>query len=162
MPDAIIIGAGPNGLVGANVLADAGWTVTVLEAQPQPGGAVRTAEVTAPGFRNDLFSAFYPLTFASPVIRRFHLEDWGLQWRHAPAVVAHPPPGGPAAVLSRDLDTTCASLDRFAPGDGDAWQDLYDLFHRAQPAFVELLLDPFPPVKAAAKLLAKLRIARSV
>jgi phytoene dehydrogenase-like protein len=160
MPDAVVIGAGPNGLVAANILVDAGWSVTVLEAQAVPGGAVRSAEVTAPGFTNDLFSAFYPLTASSPVMHRLRLDQWGLQWRHAPAVLAHPTPDGPTAVLSRDLDTTCASLDRFAPGDGDAWRDLYALFDRATPAFIELLLDPFPPVKAAAKLAARLRVAR--
>jgi phytoene dehydrogenase-like protein len=159
MPDAVVIGAGPNGLVAANVLADAGWSVVVLEAQSAPGGAVRSAEVTAPGFTNDLFSAFYPLTAASPVMQRLHLEQWGLQWRHAPAALAHPTPDGPAAVLSRDLDTTCASLDRFAPGDGDAWRNLYGLFDRATPAFLELLLDPFPPLKATAKLAARLRVS---
>jgi phytoene dehydrogenase-like protein len=162
MPDAVVIGAGPNGLVAANLLADAGWSVVILESQPVPGGAVRSAEVTAPGFTNDLFSAFYPLTAASPVMQRLHLERWGLQWRHAPAVLAHPTPDGPAAVLSRDLDTTCASLDRFAPGDGDAWRDLYGLFDRATPAFLELLLEPFPPVKATAKLAARLRISGGV
>src|SRR5690606_18427219 len=63
--DAVVIGAGPNGLTAANVLADAGWSVLVLDAADEPGGAVRTAEVTAPGFRNDLFSAFYPLAARS-------------------------------------------------------------------------------------------------
>jgi phytoene dehydrogenase-like protein len=118
--------------------------------------------VTTPGFTNDLFSAFYPLTASSPVMQRLELEKWGLEWRHAPAVLAHPTRDGPAAVLSRDLDTTCASLDRFAPGDGDAWRDLYGLFERATPAFLELLLDPFPPVKATAKLAARLRISLGV
>src|SRR3954452_8792704 len=103
MPDAVVIGAGPNGLVAANLLVDAGWSVAVFEAQPVPGGAVRSAEVTAPGFTNDLFSAFYPLTASSPVMQRLQLEQWGLQWLHAPAVLAHPTPGRPTAVLSRDL-----------------------------------------------------------
>ena len=66
MPDAIVIGAGPNGLTAANVLADAGWSVLVLEATPYLGGAVRSAELIEPGFVNDVFSAFYPLAAASP------------------------------------------------------------------------------------------------
>src|SRR5258708_25014795 len=104
MPDAVVIGAGPNGLAGANVLADAGWSVVVLEANDAPGGAVRTAEVTAPGFRNDLFSAFYPFGAASPVFRAMDLERWGLRWVHAPAVLANPTVHRPTALLSRDLD----------------------------------------------------------
>jgi phytoene dehydrogenase-like protein len=88
--DAVIVGAGPNGLVAANLLVDAGWDVLVLEAQPEPGGAVRTAEVTAPGFRNDLFSAFYPLAACSSVLAGLDLEGHGLEWTHSPAVVAHP------------------------------------------------------------------------
>src|SRR5437016_5106919 len=76
MPDAIVIGAGPNGLVAANLLVDAGWSVQVLEAQDVPGGAVRTAEITEPGFRHDLFSAFYPLGAASRPIRRFAVEEF--------------------------------------------------------------------------------------
>ncbi|MGH3715113.1 MAG: FAD-dependent oxidoreductase, partial [Micromonosporaceae bacterium] len=66
--DAVVIGAGPNGLVAANLLADAGWDVTVLEAAALPGGAVRSAEVTAPGYLSDLCSAFYPLAAASPTL----------------------------------------------------------------------------------------------
>ena len=62
--DAVVIGSGPNGLVAANVLADAGWDVVVLEAADHPGGAVSSAEVTAPGFVSDMFSAFYPLAAA--------------------------------------------------------------------------------------------------
>ena len=124
-PDAVVIGSGPNGLVGANLLADQGWEVLVLEAQPDPGGAVRSGELTEPGFVHDRFSAFYPLAAASPVIRSLGLEDFGLRWRHAPVALANPTPDGGCAVLSTDVDETAASLDNYAPGDGAAWRELY-------------------------------------
>jgi phytoene dehydrogenase-like protein len=150
--DAVVIGAGPNGLVAANVLADHGWDVVVLEANAEPGGAVRTAEVTAPGYHNDLFSAFYPLGAKSPVMRGLELEDWGLEWARAPLALAHPTMHGPSAVLATDLDETAASLDRFAPGDGDAWRSLYEVWERAGDELVAALLSPFPPVRAAGRL----------
>ncbi len=117
--DAVVIGAGPNGLVAANALVDAGWDVVVLEANSVFGGAVRSAEVTAPGFVTDLFSAFYPLAAASPVIRGLGLADYGLTWRRAPAVLAHVLEDGRAAVLGQSVEETAHSLEAFAAGDGD-------------------------------------------
>lgn len=87
--DAVVIGAGPNGLVAANMLADAGWDVVLLEAAATPGGAVRSAEIAAPGFRADLCSAFYPFAACSPVISGLRLTDYGLRWLRADAVLAH-------------------------------------------------------------------------
>lgn len=156
MTDAVVIGAGPNGLVAANLLADAGWDVVVLEANAEPGGAVRTAEITAPGFRNDLFSAFYPFAAASRVLRDLHLENHGLRWVHAPAVVAHPVRDAPAAILSRDLGVTAASLEAFSAGDGDAWRELYATFDRVGTDLIATLLGPFPPVRAGIPLALKL------
>ena len=77
MADAVVVGAGHNGLVAANLLADAGWEVLVLEATDQPGGSVRTAELTAPGFRSDVFSAFFALGAASPILGRLELAGRG-------------------------------------------------------------------------------------
>lgn len=157
MPDAIVIGAGPNGLVAANVLADAGWSVEVLEAQQRPGGAVKSSELVEPGFVSDEFSAFYPLAAASPVVRGFELERWGLEWSHGPLALAHPAADGSCAVLSRDLDETAASLDRFAAGDGDAWRDLFSWWDRVGGPFLHALTTPFPPVRAGLRLALRLR-----
>jgi len=156
MTDAVIVGAGPNGLVAANVLADAGWSVTVLEAADRPGGAVRSAEVTAPGYCNDLFSAFYPLAAASPFMATLDLERWGLRWAHAPLVVTHPIGDGRVVTLSRDVDVTAASLDAFAPGDGEAWRRLVAQFERIRDDLVAALFRPFPPVTPAVRLLREL------
>jgi phytoene dehydrogenase-like protein len=155
-PDAIVVGAGPNGLVAANFLADAGWNVLVLEAEPEPGGAVRSGELTLPGFIHDRFSAFYPLGAASPVLGRLDLDRYGLLWRRSPLVLAHPMRDGLCPVLSTDLDETAASLDADSPGDGDAWRDLYGLWERVGDALVDALLSLFPPVVPGARLAARL------
>jgi phytoene dehydrogenase-like protein len=154
--DAIVIGAGPNGLVAANLLADAGWDVLVFEAASQPGGAVRTAELTLPGFHHDLFSAFYPLAAASPVIRSFGLDDYGLTWRRAPVVLAHPTSSGPTALLSMDEAETHASLEAFAVGDGDRWRSVMDPWSEVGEAVCGALFSPFPPVRSTLSLAARL------
>jgi phytoene dehydrogenase-like protein len=151
--DAVVIGSGPNGLVAANVLADRGWRVAVLEAQPDAGGAVRSGETAAPGFCHDRFSSFYPLTVASPPIAELRLEDHGLRWTHAPAVLAHPRPDGPTALIERDPERTAGILERDAAGDGDRWLDASARWSRIGPALVEALLRPMPPVRAGARVL---------
>ncbi|WP_329063616.1 phytoene desaturase family protein [Amycolatopsis sp. NBC_01480] len=164
--DAVVIGAGHNGLVAANLLADAGWSVLVLEATGRPGGSVQTDEVTEAGFRNDLCSAFFPLTAVSPVIGGLELERYGLHWRHAPDVLAHVFPDDRCAVLSRDLDRTAASADEFAPGDGAAWRRLFAQWQEIRDPLLDALFTPFPPVRPALRLLRRtgtaeaLRLAR--
>src|SRR5215210_6365947 len=119
MADAIVIGAGPNGLVAANLLADRGWEVLVLEAASEPGGGVRSAELTGrPGFVHDVFSAFYPFAVASPAVRGLDLHEHGLVWCHGDFAVAHPAADGTCVVLSPRLEATMASLDELAAGDG--------------------------------------------
>jgi phytoene dehydrogenase-like protein len=157
--DAVVIGAGPNGLVAANALADAGWDVVVLEANDEIGGAVRSAEVTAPGFCNDLFSAFYPLAAASPVIHDLGLDEYGLTWRHSPTVLAHAFDDGRAAVLSRDPDATAASVEEFAPGDGEAWLEMFRHWRSIRDPLLDALFTPFPPVTAGLRIARALRVS---
>ncbi|MFL6161450.1 MAG: phytoene desaturase family protein [Jatrophihabitantaceae bacterium] len=160
--DAVVIGAGHNGLVAANLLADAGWQVLVCEATDYAGGAVRSAEVAAPGYLTDLFSAFYPLTAASPVIRSLELQDYGLTWAHAPDVLAHVFPDDRCAVLSRDLDRTAASLDGFAAGDGAAWRQLAAGWAKLEQPLLDALFTPLPALGPATRMLGRLGIGGSL
>ncbi|HEX2161947.1 MAG TPA: NAD(P)/FAD-dependent oxidoreductase, partial [Thermoleophilaceae bacterium] len=154
--DAVVIGAGHNGLVAANMLAERGWSVLVVEAQDLPGGAVKSGEITEPGFTSDLFSAFYPLAAASPAIRALGLERQGLRWRRSELSVAHPQADGSCAGIAATIDETAAMLERFAPGDGDAWRSLYAYWERAGAPFIDALLSPFPPLRGGARLAAAL------
>lgn len=150
--DAVVIGAGPNGLVAANLLADRGWSVVVCEAEPTPGGAVRSCELIEPGFVNDMFSAFYPLAAASPVVARLHLEEHGLRWLEAPIVLAHPASDGSCPVLSTDVAATAASLDSYRRGDGDSWHAMFEQWIRVRDALIDALFTPIPPLGASVRL----------
>lgn len=164
--DAVVIGAGHNGLVAANLLADAGWDVLVLEAAERPGGAVRTEESAASGFRNDHCSSFYPMTAASPVMAGLELDRHGLRWRHAPAVLAHVLPDGRHVVIHHDVERTSESVARFAPRDGIAWENEFQIWRHIRDDVLDAILSPFPPVRATGRLLrvlgpgGALRIAR--
>jgi phytoene dehydrogenase-like protein len=138
--DGVVIGAGHNGLVAANVLADAGWSVVVYEADEEAGGAVRSGALIEPGFVHDRFSSFYPLGAASPVFRRLGLD---IPWRHAPLVLAHPALDGSVAVLDRDAARTTM---------GPEWLELVRVWERIEPAVLRGMLTPFPQLRAAALL----------
>ncbi len=159
MSEAVVIGAGHNGLVAATLLADAGWDVVVLEEQPRAGGAVFSDRSLHPEFVTDWFSAFYPLGAASPILTALELDRCGLQWSHAPAVLAHVLPDDRCALLSRDLSRTAASLDAFAPGDGAAWYRMTEQFERIREPLLRAVLGPFPPVRAATRIFRELGLA---
>jgi phytoene dehydrogenase-like protein len=108
--DAVVVGAGPNGLAAAIELARAGRSVALLEAEETVGGGTRSAEVTLPGFVHDLGSAIHPLGYASPFLKSLPLEEHGLEWVHPPAPLAHPFDDGTAAVLERSVEETGAAL----------------------------------------------------
>lgn len=108
--DAIIVGSGPNGLAAAITLARAGRSVLVFEAKETIGGGVRSKELTLPGFVHDVCSAIHPLGLGSPFMRSLPLEQYGLQWIHPAAPLAHVLDGGTAVVLERSLEDTSATL----------------------------------------------------
>ncbi|MBI2242553.1 MAG: NAD(P)/FAD-dependent oxidoreductase [Nocardioides sp.] len=155
--DAVVVGAGPNGLVAANHLVDRGWSVLVLEAQPDVGGAVASDRDVHPDFVHDTFSAFYPLAAVSRAIQGFALEEHGLRWTHAPAVLGHQLPVGAWALLHRDREVTAGLMDAQHPGDGAAWLELCGDWDRIGGAIVDALLTPFPPVRPGLSALARLR-----
>lgn len=157
--DAVVIGAGPNGLVAANALADAGWDVLLLEANDGVGGAVSSAEVTAPGFTSDMFSAFYPLAAASRVIKGLDLTDHGLTWVQADKVLAHALPDGRSAVLERDPHRTAAGLEEFGVGDGQAWLDLFAGWQQVRDPLLDALFTPVPPVRSVLRLLRRTKLS---
>jgi phytoene dehydrogenase-like protein len=117
---ACVIGAGPNGLAAAIVLAQAGLQVELYEAEAIPGGAARTMDLTLPGFQHDFGSAVYPLGAGSPFFTSLPLNEYGLEWIHSPAPLAHPLDVGSAIVLERDLASATAALGV----DGQAWEKL--------------------------------------
>jgi len=151
--DAVVVGSGPNGLVAANVLADRGWEVLVVEGAAAAGGAASSAELIEAGFVNDRCSAFYPLG-ATPIapIAQLGLEEWGLEWRHAPLVIAHPAPDGTCPVLTRGVDGTAAVLEQLHAGDAGRWRHLHERWTAVAQPLLQTLFGPFPPLRAAARL----------
>ena len=138
--DAVIVGAGPNGLAAAITLAEAGRSVVVLEANETIGGGCRSLDLTLPGFVHDICSAIHPLGVASPFFRDLPLHDFGLEWIDPPVALAHPFDDGSAAVLRRSLDETAAGLGL----DGPRWRDLFAPFVRDVEILSNAFLGPFP------------------
>jgi len=146
-----VIGAGPNGLAAAAVLAQSGMHVEVFEAQPQPGGAARTLELTLPGFLHDFGSAVHPLAAGSPFFSALPLYELGLRWIHSPCPLAHPFDDGTAITLERDLGETATVLGR----DGAVWRELMGPLAEHWPAFSSEILRPLRPVPHHPFLLAR-------
>jgi phytoene dehydrogenase-like protein len=134
---AVVVGSGPNGLAGAIALAQAGLEVEVHEAEPEPGGGTRSAELTLPGFMHDVCSSILPLALGSPFFRELGLD---VELVHAEAPLAHPFDDGSALLLERDLEATATGLGR----DGDAYRRLVGPLVESWHEIERVLLGPLP------------------
>ncbi|GAB3165777.1 phytoene desaturase family protein [Microbispora hainanensis] len=148
--DAVVVGSGPNGLVAAVTMAEAGRRVLLLEAADAFGGGLRTAEVTLPGFRHDLCATVLPLALASPAFRRDRFwQDLGVEWAHPAIPAAHPLDKRPAVLVHRSLGETARGLGR----DGPAWRATVGMITRGGDRLVDTLLAPLSvpraPLRAA-------------
>lgn len=108
--DAVIAGAGPNGLAAAIHLARNGLSVLIVEASKEIGGGVRSAELTLPGFTHDVCSAIHPLTVASPFFKTLPLDKYGLEFVNPPSALAHPLDDGTAVILKQSIEETANNL----------------------------------------------------
>jgi len=133
--DAVVVGAGPNGLVAAVTLAMHGRRVLLVEAADQVGGAMRTEELTLPGFRHDVGATVLPLALGSRAFREIEPE---VEWAHPPVPAAHPLDGADAALVYRDVDRTASGFGR----DGRAWRTLIGATARAGNPLVDTLMSP--------------------
>jgi phytoene dehydrogenase-like protein len=147
----VVIGSGPNGLAAAIMLAQGGLQVEVFEAERQPGGGVRTMELTLPGFHHDFGSAVHPMAAGSPFFSSLPLESYGLEWIHFPAPVAHPLDDGTAVILERDLGEAARAFGE----DGRAWEQLVRPLVENWRALAPELLAPLIRLPRHPFLLAK-------
>ncbi len=148
--DAVVVGAGPNGLAAAITLARAGRRVLVLEAASQPGGGLRSAELTDPGFVHDLCASVLGLGRLSEFLRSLPLERFGVRWSTPPLAVAHPFEDGSAAVMEASVEATAQRLGR----DGRHWKAAFSPFTDAWESFAAEVLAP-PHVPRHPLLLAR-------
>jgi phytoene dehydrogenase-like protein len=152
---ATVVGAGPNGLSAAIVLAQAGLRVDVFEAEEIAGGAARTLELTLPGFRHDFGSAVHPLAAGSPFFSTLPLANHGLEWIHSPSALAHPLDDGTAVLLDRDFAKIQDTLGR----DARAWRRLMEPFARNWKALALEVLAPIHFLTRHPFLLARFGLA---
>ncbi len=161
--DAVVVGAGPNGLAAAVTLAEEGKSVLVVEGAAHVGGGTRTAELTLPGFRHDVCSAVHPFGIGSPFLRSLPLERHGLRWVHPDIPLGHPLDDAPAAMLYRSIDDTAEALGPDGPVYRKLFTPLVDRWDRIERHILgPLLRPPRRPISVTRFGLLAARSARSV
>jgi phytoene dehydrogenase-like protein len=152
--DAVVVGAGPNGLAAAITMAREGLAVCVIEASETVGGGLRTEELTLPGFLHDVASAVHPLAVASPFLGSLDLERYGLEWVHPEAPLAHPLDGGSSVSLERSMEETATGVGE----DDSAYRSLMQPWVKGWP---DLAAEVFSPPASVQRPLALARVAVS-
>lgn len=145
----MVIGSGPNGLAAAITLAQAGRSVLVIEGKDTIGGGTRSQELTLPGFLHDVCSAVHPMAVISPFFRKLPLEQHGLSWIQPPVPLAHPLDDGSAAVLTRSVDETAASLGKDAAAYKQIFSRLVDDWPRLESLLLGMARLPRHPLAAS-------------
>ena len=136
--DAVVVGAGPNGLAAAIVIAQTGRKVIVFESAETIGGGCRSAELTLPGFVHDVCSAVHPFAVASPFFRSLPLAAYGLEWIRPPVMLAHPLDGGRAVSVYQSVERTAQEVGP----DGAAYRDLFGSLVETWPRITTSVLGP--------------------
>jgi phytoene dehydrogenase-like protein len=147
--DAVVVGAGPNGLAAAITIAQTGRKVLVLEAATSIGGGCRSAELTLPGFVHDVCSAVHPFAVASPFFRTLPLASYGLEWIEPEAMLAHPFANGQAAIVYRSVEHTAAGLGEDRDRYRQLYQPLIDDWSKLESTVLGPLRWPAHPIAAA-------------
>jgi phytoene dehydrogenase-like protein len=161
--DALVVGSGINSLACAALLARGGWGVCVLEREDELGGAVRTAEITEPGYLHDVFSAWHPLWVGGAAHAELgdELAAGGLEYLNTELPTATLFPDGDSAFLLRTAESNAEELDRHAVGDGEAWgRMLESFFPNADLAFGVLGTELWSRAGAGLALKAYRRLGR--
>jgi beta-carotene ketolase (CrtO type) len=151
--DAIVVGAGHNGLTCACYLAKAGLKVLVLERYRDVGGMTLTEELTLPGFRSDVHASGYQLANLSPVPRELELEKHGLELAEPDIVYAHAFPDGRVLAVSRDLEKSVENIGRYSTRDAETWRKLVERYLAEKEKIVASLFSPPPAFSAEAAAL---------
>lgn len=149
--DAVVVGSGPNGLAAAITLAQAGWSVLVVEGKDTIGGGTRTQELTLPGFYHDVCSAIHPLAMGSPFFSALNLKAHGLEFIQPTYACGHPFDDAPPVLMTQSLEETGATLGK----DGQAYERLLRPYVENWDKLAQDILGPFPLLPEHPILLAR-------
>lgn len=157
MIDAVVVGAGPNGLAAAVEIARSGFQVAVIEAAEEIGGGTRSGELFETGVLHDICSAVHPFGAASPFFQALDLESHGLHWKWPDVDLAHPLDGGTAGVMLRSLDDTVSGMGV----DGKAWAKAFGLLAASFDELADVVLGPILQVPRHPVTLARFGLQAS-